>query len=1139
MAEYMLRFARCKQMKHQSPTQALKSAGLRISQTVFVFGFLLLSFLANSATAQDEVAARAIAQAAFSAQNDGDFPFAATTWEKLINKHGQSTLVGNAHYNAGICYTQTNEFEKAIPQFESALTKLSADESVKKPNASLYLGFAQYRHGKALIENAATQDKGIALLKSSTQTFADLLKSNPKNFEDADQACYYQGAAFEHLGQPEDAIKSYTSMLSYPKQTNKFKALYAIADLNFAAKRYDQSLEYYERFLADADAPQNPDYDIVSFETARTLINLADADSKAQQEEPAKTKLNRALSLLTRIAEKPIEANDTAAAELADEAAFQQAFCFQRLGQLEKSTETYAKIANSDSPFKIQSLINSAIIYRDTGKTNEAKLALLKVVGPDAAESTLSSKAASILSDLYINDTSEIPAAYDLATAWIPKSAGKPALVPLLMAQAEAAYLMPEKRKDSVGLFQAVVDKHGDHPSAPIALYKSAFASIAVTDQTQPDANDIKAAIDKVEQFKKRYPQNDFLPDAVYVKAEALLLSNKPAEAQVLFDTLAKEHSEHPDKTFWQLRSGLALYQQKKYKETVDALAPLVRELKLESQQAEALLRIGSSQYALKEYPAAAIALDQAIKADDKGPLADETLLMLCRAQLDTGQAEAGEATGKQLLDRFPESPWVPELRYRLGDHFYNAKNYTEALNNFEVILSKHGQSDFVPYALYNAAWCKSELKEFTESEKLFSDLMTKFPGHELAKRATMDRGATRRKSGNAEESLADLKAFLDTNPEGAPRIKALYEIGLAQVQLEKWDDAIDSFKLLLTETPNSPEVDRFNYELAWAYRNTKREDLALERFGVIAEKTPNSSLAPEANFHLGSAAYAKENYADAIAAYKKCIESKTDDSIREKAAYKLAWAHYKQKQFTEAQAGFALQVNEFEKGDLYADGMFMVAESLFRLKKHDEAFAAYTAAKPVVDASENIEPKIKWLTMLHGSQSANETRKHDEAIQLAKQLADSDADLAFRQDAWLEMGNAYRGLKQTENAIEYFEKASDNLGKTGARAYCMLGDVYFENKKFDDAIVQFKQVFFGFGAAQSAADVKPWQAYALYEAGQCNFVQVSSAPEELKPKLIENSIQFFERLLRDYSDDKLVEPAKKQLETLRKLQGK
>jgi outer membrane protein assembly factor BamD (BamD/ComL family) len=99
-----------------------------------------------------------------------------------------------------------------------------------------------------------------------------------------------------------------------------------------------------------------------------------------------------------------------------------------------------------------------------------------------------------------------------------------------------------------------------------------------------------------------------------------------------------------------------------------------------------------------------------------------------------------------------------------------------------------------------------------------------------------------------------------------------------------------------------------------------------------------------------------------------------------------------------------------------------------------------------------------------------------------------------------------------------------------------MIGDLYFKDKKFEDAINEFKLVYFGFGGPQAATEVKEWQAYAIYEAARCSFVQVDTAPAELKPKLIEEAIKQFEYLLQNYADDRLAPEAKKQLETLKKL---
>ena len=93
-----------------------------------------------------------------------------------------------------------------------------------------------------------------------------------------------------------------------------------------------------------------------------------------------------------------------------------------------------------------------------------------------------------------------------------------------------------------------------------------------------------------------------------------------------------------------------------------------------------------------------------------------------------------------------------------------------------------------------------------------------------------------------------------------------------------------------------------------------------------------------------------------------------------------------------------------------------------------------------------------------------------------------------------------------------------------------------FADKKFQEAENEFKLVYFGFGGPQAAEDVKPWQAYAIYEAARSNFVQIESAPAELKQRLITDSIRQFEYLLENYPNDKLAAQAKRQVEAISKL---
>ena len=1099
------------------------------------FAIILMALLLSpvaSASPQDEDAALRIYETATLAQNNSSYDFALSEWDKLLSQHANSTLAPKANYYAGICTIQTTQYEKAIGYLKAAAKSLD-NESGLKEKASLFLGFAQYRHGLDLTEDSSKKQESTTLLTTATQTFTNLLSNNAK-FDEIDQAYFFQGEAFEALGRDDEALKSYTKMLALPEQKFRYEGLLAAGDIEAKLGQFKNALVHYEKFreLATQDGG-HPKLSVVNLETGRTLIRIGANEEKNGNSQTANDRFQEAAKILAPVADQDQATLTTDDDKLiAEEARFQQAFCESRLGQFAKSAQLYEAVAsNPKSSRAIQSLANAGRNYLNAGDAVKATAVLEKAAADD---SDYGAQAAHWLADeVYLRVEPTNPKkAYDLSTRWIGKlKPDDPSLVPLKIDQANATYAIPERRKESVGLFQAIADQYPNHALAPMALYNSAYGSL--------DIRDYNSAISKSDAFEKSYGDSDYLADTLEVKADASLLNEQPEVAEKVFEQLVSKFADNDKVSFWKLRTGVALFLQKKYQPTIDKLSPLVDLFSDPTQKAEALHWVGSSQFHLKDYANASESLSRSNQLNNKWRRADETLLMLCRSQLANKQSDAGKKTATGLIAGFPQSPLLGDLYYHLGRHAYENEKFEEAFDHFEQINKNYADSKLAPYALYDAAWSQMELKKFNESEKLFATLMSKFPNHELAKKSKVGRGASLRKTGNTEASIAELKDFLKmSNPSGEARTNALFEIGLNQVELKKWDDAIGTFKMLIAESADSPKLDRFYYELAWAYRSKSDEKLAIEFFTKITTDKPESSLAGESNFHVGTAAYDAKDYAKAIKSYEACLESKAADNVREKASYKLAWAYYKQKQFQAALDSFTKQTTDFPKGELVADGMFMVAESHFRLKDHAKALDAYLAAKPIVDASKNVEPKIKWLTLLHGAQSANNSRvkKYDQAIELASEMEKTEADDTFQQDAWLELGTAYSGLKQSEQAMEFYRKAAKNLGRTGARARCMIGDIHFGNKNFADAGNEFRLVYFGFGGPQAPDDVKPWQAYAIYESARCSFVQVDKAPKEAKRKLIDESIRQFEYLIKNYPDDKLAPEAKRQLVTLKKL---
>jgi outer membrane protein assembly factor BamD (BamD/ComL family) len=206
----------------------------------------------------------------------------------------------------------------------------------------------------------------------------------------------------------------------------------------------------------------------------------------------------------------------------------------------------------------------------------------------------------------------------------------------------------------------------------------------------------------------------------------------------------------------------------------------------------------------------------------------------------------------------------------------------------------------------------------------------------------------------------------------------------------------------------------------------------------------------------------------------------------------------------------------------------------LYKLKRYGDALQAFTAAtkKPSADAQKQV------LTLLHGGQSAGQDGNWQASLELLEQIASKFPDTPYLAEAIYERGFAKQNLKKLDDAVKDYERAAElSRGEVGARGQFMIGEVLFEQKKFDAAIRAFKRVMYGYGGEQAPDDVKQWQAVAGYEAGRCAEVQIKNASDaSAKAKLIADAKSSFSYVVQRHPKHDKVQQAKEQLSKLDKL---
>lgn len=1071
---------------------------------------------------QNEDPAWDIYTIAVNAQNSEDFGFARTKWEELIRDFPNSILIGKAYYQLGLCYEKLGRHEDAVSAFGSAIPKLTGREADLQPLAYFHQAYCRYELGKSLLKNsdADSQKNSNIQLTTAAKNFEELLARFP-SFENADQAIFFQGGAYELLKRTDDAISAYNKVLEYENPHFKYETLYFLGQIQQDLNKIPEALAYFDRFRKELGSETHLLLPEVEFSQAKALLSLAAQQTEQGKASEAVASYRSAEEIFKRLA----SSSQPKSPEIAQEALFQQAYCLANLNQPEQAAAIYEQVASqSDSPFMVSALVNAGRCYLTAGTVNKAIEVFKRATEHD---SPTAAEAAALLVRAYL-EQEDYSAAFDLADQFVQKQPASPMVPYLMMDRAEAAFKIPSRQAEAPGLFMKVVETFPDHSAAPSALYSAAFASFQL--------NDADAAIQTADRFVNAYPTSEFLPDAREIKADVFLLKDE-AKAETEFDQLLADFPQHEKQNRWYLRSAIAKFFQQKYQATIDLLRPQLEQFDDPRQLAEAYHWVGASYFFLDQAQPAVEHLEKSIAASASWRSTDETMLTLARAYLKEGKFEQAQQTIERLKADFKDSQLVDRGHYFLGEYAYEHDQFQQAFNHFNTVYTSYPKSELAPNALYNAAWSKMKLNDAAESNALFSRLITEFPNHELANQARAGRGASARKTGNMSESITDLKTFIETKADGQEKFGAMFELALAYIEAKSWSEASATLESLLKQDPNSATLDSYHYELAWVLHEMDQAAKSLEHFAAITKITPVSRYAAEAYFHLASEAYRVEDFAQASSDYQKAIDLATETVLKEKALYKLGWTYFKQSQYEPAFKQFDRLVNEFPESSFFADGQFMRAESLFQDKKYSEAAQAYATAQPIVDKSPTIDKKLILLNRLHGAQAANLAKEFQAAIDLATPLTTAtEASKVYQTDAWLEIGTALHGLNREDEAVQAWEKAKSGGDKTAVRARSLIGDHFFKLKQFDKAINEFKEMQYLYGNDDAAPEVTSWVAYAFYECARCYLLQASTAPEADKVELVKNAIRQFESLLSKYPDDRLAPEAKSQVEKLRQI---
>ncbi|MFQ5707085.1 MAG: tetratricopeptide repeat protein [bacterium] len=389
-------------------------------------------------------------------------------------------------------------------------------------------------------------------------------------------------------------------------------------------------------------------------------------------------------------------------------------------------------------------------------------------------------------------------------------------------------------------------------------------------------------------------------------------------------------------------------------------------------------------------------------------PFRDKVLYRIALCHLEEGNKEKVKDYFSQLIAESKNSQFIDEAYFRLGEYYFDQKQYQQAIENYSQLLNSW-DNPYFDMALYKLGWSYYNIEKYPDAIGTFIYLIEDVNLVEQADTEVLGKTkADLRKEALQYAAIcfaefggpAKAKEFLKSKKEKEYTKEILLSLADVYQKRNFYNQAIESLNVLLNFYPDSPNAPKYQQEIIKNYELAgDREKANQARALLVSKYGPGSQwlshilkadlrqevldVVEEFLFTLGTDAQAeaqqtksKIHYQLAIDRYRSLLTKFPNSKIRSKVLFYLAECFYDVEDFKAA-------------AETYNDILANHPESEFRELAAYNRILSYDQllkSKP--------RPAQEQLTIsdfLGNPQAVTDTFRVDNAVQAQFLLASND----------------------------------------------------------------------------------------------------------------------------------------------------
>jgi TolA-binding protein len=553
-----------------------------------------------------------------------------------------------------------------------------------------------------------------------------------------------------------------------------------------------------------------------------------------------------------------------------------------------------------------------------------------------------------------------------------------------------------------------------------------------------------------------------------YVAVTGLYLNYPEAEVQV--DRFVKNHREHPKAQQIYGDLGKYYYEGGEYEKAITYLDKAVNLPGANAKKTENMYQLAMSYYNTKQ-PDAALPLFNQVKTDASFANAGDASFYA--GVINYQKNNFDEAY--QDFSRVENHPYYKnEVPNWIISSLYQQKKYDQLLQYGEKTLAQQrGNTKLDDVALY-VAEVHYEKGDYPAAVKAYERYNKMKPGA-IPQEIALHYGHALFRSNNYEGTIKVLKNV--GNGKDSVSQYSSYLLGVSYLKTNNSTFALTSFGNAAKLNFNEVVREEASYNHAKLQLETGNNNEAVKEFNAFVSQFPKSKHIEEAS-ELVAEAYSGAN--NNVAAIRH-IEGLTKRNAKingtyQRLTFNQGVSEFNQQRFDAAVALFDKSIKFPVDEEIYNAASFYKAESIYGLKKTDEAVALYNQVSKNPKAGIYARKSLYALGYVYYNQ-----KKYGQALGYFKEFVTNlnGIDSQTIEDAHARLADCYLAAKNYDEAIRTYEKVAVN-GKSDkdyatyqkARAYVYMNREAEARRQFELLISTYPQSRFLDDAYFQIADI-------------------------------------------------------------------